>query len=482
MLSTALSPCKRLADNRGACKLGEEVCALSPKRRSVPGALQDVPSLLSRFHYTPDASKLVFVMVGLPARGKSFLSMRLARFLEWTGTSTRVFNVGKHRRATETGVQDAAYFDPQDVDAVARREELAMDVLQEMIDWLKDGKERFAIFDATNTTKARRHTVAMRMWDEDRNIGVIFVESLCNDPAVLEANVTLKLSKSPDYASIPREQARKDLLSRLSNYEMVYEPIDEEMLNLGGEVVPMSFIKVRNFSSHVVAHNIWGRAAMTVLPFVMAIHVGSRPLWLVRLPHSADSAQAWRRAREWPAPAHIRFSEQTLSPRGTAFADLLIAFLQREAPDLVPFSCTHRRGIDIAERLGNQRVRVALNPQERGECNGLSAKQIAAHAPEVWADPMNTRFSGGENLRDVLQRLIPTLIEIEQEMRPVAVIAPLSVLQIIYCHYSAQPVSGALTVEIPLHTVVEIRPDGGNFKFRNLSAEDLECLSIGFQP
>ena len=46
----------------------------------------------------------------MPARGKSFLSMRLQRFLSWTGLETRVFNVGNKRRVTETKTQDADYF------------------------------------------------------------------------------------------------------------------------------------------------------------------------------------------------------------------------------------------------------------------------------------------------------------------------------------------------------------------------------------
>eukprot|EP00414_Alexandrium_minutum_P009051 CAMPEP_0113834310 /NCGR_PEP_ID=MMETSP0328-20130328/8363_1 /TAXON_ID=39455 /ORGANISM="Alexandrium minutum" /LENGTH=57 /DNA_ID=CAMNT_0000802619 /DNA_START=15 /DNA_END=185 /DNA_ORIENTATION=- /assembly_acc=CAM_ASM_000350 len=57
-------------------------------------------------------------MVGLPARGKSFISMQLTRFLNWTGVEARVFNAGNHRRETEVGVQDASYFDPKSTAAL----------------------------------------------------------------------------------------------------------------------------------------------------------------------------------------------------------------------------------------------------------------------------------------------------------------------------------------------------------------------------
>ena len=43
--------------------------------------------------------KLAFVMVGLPARGKTFIARKIARYLSWLGHRTRVFNVGSYRRA-----------------------------------------------------------------------------------------------------------------------------------------------------------------------------------------------------------------------------------------------------------------------------------------------------------------------------------------------------------------------------------------------
>ena len=46
----------------------------------------------------PAQIKLVLVMVGLPARGKTHIARRAARYLTWLGYRTRVFNVGNYRR------------------------------------------------------------------------------------------------------------------------------------------------------------------------------------------------------------------------------------------------------------------------------------------------------------------------------------------------------------------------------------------------
>jgi len=412
-------------------------------------------------------------MVGLPARGKSFISMQLARFLQWKGCQTQVFNAGNHRRKTETGVQDASYFDPNSAASVARRETIAAAVLDEMISWLAEGADRFAVFDATNTTRSRRCKVAEKLRAVP-GVGVIFVESICDDAVVLEANLMLKLNKSPDYAHVRKEEARQDLLRRIGHYEKVYEPVDEEEMMLGGERVQVSYIKLLNFSSHVVAHNIWGRVATTVLPYLMSLHVGSRPVWLVRLPHSAMSPHAWRKqGKPWPPPVDMQFSEQPLSEQGAAFAEALAAFTARQAPSIAVFTCTHRRGLQLAECLGGGRVRTALNPQDRGACDGLSNAELPRQAAEVWDDPLHQRFPGGESLADMLQRLAPILIELEQEMRPVLVAAPLSVLQVLYCYYAALPVAQAMTQALPMHTIVELRPAGADFSERRFGVEDI---------
>jgi hypothetical protein len=53
-------------------------------------------TIFGRSH--PASRKLVLVMVGLPARGKSFVAKKIARFLNWIGVETQIFNIGSYRR------------------------------------------------------------------------------------------------------------------------------------------------------------------------------------------------------------------------------------------------------------------------------------------------------------------------------------------------------------------------------------------------
>jgi 6-phosphofructo-2-kinase len=52
-------------------------------------------------------AKLVVIMVGLPARGKSYITKKIQRYLSWQQHETRIFNVGNRRRVA-AGASGAA--------------------------------------------------------------------------------------------------------------------------------------------------------------------------------------------------------------------------------------------------------------------------------------------------------------------------------------------------------------------------------------
>eukprot|EP00750_Incisomonas_marina_P026819 INCI5951.9.p1 GENE.INCI5951.9~~INCI5951.9.p1 ORF type:complete len:615 (-),score=93.00 INCI5951.9:67-1911(-) len=143
----------------------------------------------------------------------------------------------------------------------------------------------FAIFDATNTTRARRATIVQRC--EERGVSVAFLESICDSREVLEANINQKLATSADYRTQDFKTARSDLLERISQYEKVYETVADDRL---------SYIKMYNLSSKLLVNRIYGRMAKEVVPFIMALHVGRRPIWLTR-------SGSCRRFQRRPSPS-----------------------------------------------------------------------------------------------------------------------------------------------------------------------------------
>lgn len=70
----------------------------------------------------------------------------------------------------------------------------------------------------------------------------------------------------------------------------------------------------------------------------------------------------------------------------------------------------------------------------------------------------HTRYPGGESYHDLVSRLEPTLIEIEQQTSPVLIVSHLSTLQVLFSYFTGSALSDALSVSIPNHTVLQITP------------------------
>lgn len=84
---------------------------------------------------------LAIVMVGLPARGKSFTATKLMRYLRWMGHNVELFNVGKYRRrfhgkATGTG---AWIFDADNPEGQEARKICAKMAMEDMLSWFEGG-------------------------------------------------------------------------------------------------------------------------------------------------------------------------------------------------------------------------------------------------------------------------------------------------------------------------------------------------------
>jgi len=429
-------------------------------------------SMRIRRDLTPTSLKTILAMVGLPARGKSFISYRMELFFSWIAVETKVFNVGQHRRKAETAVQDASYFDPNNKEMKASREKLAEEVLRDLLAWLDGHSEAVAIFDATNSTMERRRRVRNLVFEHDPSYQVIFIESRCDDPVMIEVNVRAKLLKSPDYAGIDYEDARRDFYIRMDMYRRAFEAVDAD-----GQEDNLSYIKMLNLSSHVVVHRVYGRVTTNLLPYLMALHIGHRPVWLVRMPESVTEAEG---------KSPLTFCDMAMSAAGRRFAEGLAAFVQRneEVQHCQVFACTHRRALDMASLLegnsGGKRASVhpLLNPMNWGAYEGISRRDFeektsAQFFADFVRDPMNTRFPGGECYADFVRRIQPVVVEIEQQLEPVVIIAPSSVLQVLYCYFAKLPVCKACEVVIPWHSIVEWRPSGAGFSVKLIQEADL---------
>ena len=106
---------------------------------------------------------------------------------------------------------------------------------------------------------------------------MFFVESICDDPKVVEANVKEVKIYSPDYKNIESQAAVADFLQRIKFYEEQYELIDEK------KDKHLSFIKIFNVGERFLVNRVIGHIQSRVVYFLMNIHVLPRTIYLTRV-------------------------------------------------------------------------------------------------------------------------------------------------------------------------------------------------------
>ncbi len=378
-------------------------------------------------------------MVGLPARGKSYIARKIVQYLSWCGSDARVFNVGSYRRSTLGAGQPAEFFDPGNAAGAEARGRVAESALADLLAWVKPG--RTAVYDATNVGRKRRAWVRERC--EAVGARVVYVESVCNDPDVIEANIRQTKLRSPDYEGVAESKAIDDFRGRIAHYARAMEPVDER---------DGPYIRLTDVGRRIETYDLTGWTLGRLVFLVMNLHIAPRSIWLTRHGESA-----------WNAVGRIG-GDAPLTPRGEAYAEALGSWLptQVDAPDV--WTSTLKRTVATAARLPwpSRALRV-LDEIDAGRCDGLTYAQIESRWPDEFAsrkaDKLRYRYPLGESYEDVIARLDPVILELERMRRPAVVVAHQAVLRGLIAYFTGRPAADSPHLDVPLHTVIRLTPN-----------------------
>ncbi|GAA5972564.1 hypothetical protein JCM8115_000268 [Rhodotorula mucilaginosa] len=404
----------------------------------------------------PDYSeaKIVVAMVGLPARGKSYLSNKLQRYLLWLEYQVKVFNVGQYRRAVyrkmaeESGRkedQSANFFDNNNAEAAKARERMASDCLEDLIKWLKEGGN-VGIHDATNSTRARRKALEARIKREP-GLKLLFIESVCTDPAVIASNIAVKVaSGDPDYDGQDPLQAERDFRERIKHYEKSYEPLDPE-LDKG-----QTWCQMVNVGKQVTVNRIDGYLQSRIAFYLMNLHLTPRSIYFTRHGES-----------QYNVEGKIG-GDAPLSKQGEQYMRALPSLIKEKIGDkpLTVWTSTLKRTIQTASELPYEKLTwKSLDELDAGVCDGMTYEEIEKYYPEDYNarddDKFNYRYRGGESYRDVVIRLEPVILELERQ-KDILVVCHQAVLRCLYAYFHNLSQEELPYIKIPLHTVIKLTP------------------------
>ena len=346
------------------------------------------------------SGRIVIATVGLPARGKTHLSVALARYLRWLGVKTRVFHLGDYRRAhvgDGKDVPDDYFHVNASASSVLLRQKILRKCREDIYQFLNLENGQIAIYDAVNPLAAGRRTLAREFQKHDME--TLFIESHCDDEKLIEENVRNVKISSPDYIGWSSDEAVKHYLARVSAKIPDFESMEESDLN---------YIKMMNAGERITVNNCtFGYLSHRIVFFLLNLHIKSRRIYFVRGGTSSEE-DSYK-------------SDASLSEQGEDYAkkmtDSLLQHRDRERKDIIErgglemplkkmtvWTSTRRRAVETAQYLYDlgyvvkQRSQMSqLNP---GVCEKKSEKRIRSEYPEEVAkheqDPYHHRYPRAE--------------------------------------------------------------------------------------
>jgi 6-phosphofructo-2-kinase len=574
---------------------GTNTPRLRPTTLDIPGLTKSKVSPDGKIAQRDVGSKLVIIMVGLPARGKSYITKKMARYLNWLQHDTKIFNVGEKRRVAastngfrlsqaslervsssvrealeqhkdspaqiaakilingdpaqnglldpqnlpdpledddNTAVEDpprvevtspgpddqngnghmdqsADFFDPENTRAAQIREQCAMETLDDLLDYILKGSGSVGIFDATNSTLARRKQIMDRVRERaGPELNVLFVESLCTDQNLLESNMRLKLS-GPDYQDKDPHAALADFKKRVAIYEKNYVPIGdyEEDHN-------MPYVKMVDVGRKMISHQIKGFLAGQAVYYLLNFNLAPRMIWITRHGESMDNV------------AGRIGGDSDLSENGEKYAKAISRFINHQRKDWAirqadkmanthfpPLQGDHtppnpyfsheddqhnfcvwtsmlKRSIQSAQHFCDEDYEVKqmrmLDELNAGIMEGLTYDEIRTKYAEEYLrrrrDKLAYRYPGpgGEGYLDVINRIRPVIVELERMTDHCLLVTHRSVARVLLAYFQGLKREDVADLDCPLGMLYQLEPKPYGVEFKawryNAETDDFDHL------
>ncbi|KAI0025733.1 6-phosphofructo-2-kinase [Xylariomycetidae sp. FL0641] len=517
---------------------------------SIPGMTRSIVSPDGRIADRDVAAKLVIVMVGLPARGKSYITKKLRRYLSWQQHNTKIFNVGNRRRVHgnlaspmkqrtenpmdaakqaanrlldekqrqpgptqqaqpkepeqnkqngengENGEEDhsAKFFDPKNSEASQVREALAMETLDELLDYLLNGGGAVGILDATNSTIERRQRIFDHIKAREPKLGILFIESVCEDPELLEANMRLKLS-GPDYRDKDPVKSLEDFKERVKAYESAYVPLGEYEEKHG-----MQYIKMIDVGKKLTHFGLGGFLSSNIAHYLSSFNLSPRQIWITRHGQSIDnqlgkiggnselsdrghlySHALYRfithKRKEWTIDQKNRVAQSSFPPLPGDESPPYPELRQEiEEKNTCVWTSMLRRSIQTAEYFeADEDYDVKnwemLNELNAGIFEGLTYDEIARTHTDEYAKRQRDKLHyvypglGGEGYLQIISRLRDLVREIERIKDHLVIIGHRSVCRVLMAYFMDLTRDDIADLDMPLGMLYAIEPKPYGIEF-----------------
>lgn len=359
-------------------------------------------------------------MVGLPARGKSTVALKLRESLKHDALRVRIFNNGDLRRKMiPENTSYARFFDPNNREGVALREKIGLINMQRARKYLHD-RGNIAILDATNANRERRKMISAMLGDHS----ILFVECVNEDREILEASILQKIDLE-EFGHLTQQEAIESFRLRIAYYQSIYEPLDQEP----------NFIKLDSLNNRILSEEISEDIPYVeqVRDFLLTDMV--KNLFLIR--HGETHFNIEDRIG----------GDSSLSPAGEEQARALAEYFRNKKIPLI-FTSQKKRTIQTAQPIKafQEKCEIISLPEfneiDSGICEKMSYDEIKKGLPHVYGerkkDKYNYIYPGGEGyvtMQDRIYRGIKKTLYLSNPSLNIMIVGHRAVNRMILSHF-----------------------------------------------
>lgn len=391
--------------------------------------------------------------------------------------------------------QSATFFDPQNQRAVKMREQVALESLDELLNYIMEEGGSVGILDATNSTMERRKAIVDHIRARaGPELGVLFLESSCVDQELLEANMRLKLS-GPDYKGQDPVKALDDFKKRVALYEKSYVSLGEYE-----ERNSMAYIQMIDVGRKVVSHQTNGFLSSQVVYYLLNFNLSPRQIWITRHGESTDNqlgriggdselsenGKRYGRTltrfidhqrRQWEIYQRQKDLMRHLPPRPGDTTPPNPSYVPRDRPrNFCVWSSMMKRAVQSVEGFNEDEYDVKqmkmLDELHAGKMEGMTYDEIREQYPEEYSTRKKNKLfyrypgPGGEGYLDIINRLRTVIVEVERMTDHVLLVTHRSVARVLLAYFRGLKRDQVADLDVPLGMLymLEPKPYGVDFK------------------
>jgi broad specificity phosphatase PhoE/predicted kinase len=332
--------------------------------------------------------KLYLVLMGLPARGKSTLAIRLQDAFRKSRIPAQIFNNGNLRRAhlplKETS--SANFYHPDNIFALEMRKKFARINMKRAKTYL-EGKGRVAILDAANVSRERRKIIEENL----NNHPILFIECINDDQEILALSI-LEKTRLPEFSQLAHKKAQKEFLKRIDNYRLIYTPLKTER----------NFFRMDSLQNRIIEEKQSDPIPLYLLIKDILVTDVVKNLFLIR--HAETKFNTIDRIG----------GDSTLTMKGMLQAKALGNFFKKRHISYI-FTSHKKRAIQTAQAIAAMQKNCKIIPVKEfdeidgGICEGMTYKNIEETMPEVFrarkADKYHYAYPHGESYETMKPRI-----------------------------------------------------------------------------